>query len=198
MLHRRYAFAAFPLLCAFLFLLAMTANGQTMAPPDARLGLRAALVLTPELCASKMKDKHKQTYEIGKAACAELEPALKNAFSTLTVVPSESQSGDAQVVLLPRFVAVDRTSGVQGFSKLTMVIQLEWTVKDMSGRTVWLETVQGTGVGHVGTMGTVGKNRKKTVADAMRDTAEQSASKMSSSPELRKLAARSAVPVPHP
>lgn len=188
MLQTRHSVIASSLLCTLILSAALvTVRGQTAAPADTKLVLRAALVLTPEFCATKMKDKAGETFETGKAACVELEPALKDAFSSLTAVSSAASSGDAQVLLLPRFVAVDRTSAVTSFSKREMVLLLEWTVKDLSGRTVWLETVQGSASGHGGTIGTVKRNRTQTVGKLVKDAAEHSASKMAASPELRKL-----------
>jgi hypothetical protein len=154
------------------------------------LALRAALVLTPEFCAAKTKKGSwavRETFEIGKAACAELEPALKGAFSGLTRVAAASSSGDAQVVLLPRIVDVAATSAAGAFSNREMVVVLEWTVKDRSGKTVWIDTVQGTAKHHQGNTFTYSKNVKLIVRDSVKDAAEKSASKMSSAPELRKL-----------
>jgi hypothetical protein len=195
-MHDSILLRIFSVAC-LLFGLSLTntfsASAQTVqSPPDTRLAVRAALILTPEFCADISKQKHEK-FEVGKAACNLLEPALKDVFSSLTVVPSESQSGDAQVVLLPRIVAVDRTGGTTSFSKITMIMQLEWTVKDTSGRTIWLETIQGTAVGHPGTIGQVKGNREKMTNGAMEDVAKKSASRMSQAPELRKVASKLAV-----
>lgn len=168
-----------------------TAGAQTVSPSDTRLALRAALVVTPEFCATKFKKGSwatiKETFEVGKIACAQLEPALERVFSSLTRVTATPSSGDAQVVLMPRFVDVGATTAMGAFSNREMDVFLEWTVKDMSGKTVWIETVQGSSKHHMGNMFTYNKNLKLIVNDSVKDAVEQSASKMSSSPELRKL-----------
>jgi hypothetical protein len=188
------SFVAWRLSCGLVLLSAViTANDQATAPAKTKLALKAALVLTPEFCTNKMKDKAGERFEIGKAACTELEPALRGVFSSLTVVTAATASGDAEAVLTPRFVAVDRTAAMTSFSNRKMIVLLEWTVKDRSNKTVWLETVQGSASGHGGTIGRVGKNRKKVVAAAVRNAAEESASKMLSSPELRKLSGENPV-----
>src|SRR5436309_1483498 len=91
----------------------VTARGQTTSTADARLSLKAALLLTPEFCATIVKEKFGnglgETLEVGKAACAELEPALKVAFSGLARVIAAPFPEDAQVVLLPRVVDVRGT-----------------------------------------------------------------------------------------
>ncbi len=187
------SFVAAPLLSAIIFsAVSVTLRAQTKPPADAPLTLKAALVLTPEFCATKTKTgsfaSGKETFEIGKAACAELEPALKGVFSSLTRIAAPPSPEETQVVLLPKFGDVDATKTLGAFSDREMVILLEWTVKDRSGKTVWIETVQGSAKHHMGNAFTHGKNVKLIVEDSVKDAAEQSASKMSSSPELRKLA----------
>src|SRR5271169_353274 len=86
--------------------LCVTAGAQqTTAPPETKLPLNAALVLTPEFCATKTKKGtwgiNQETFPVGKAACADLEPALKGVFLSLARVEEPPTSGDAQVVLVP-------------------------------------------------------------------------------------------------
>jgi hypothetical protein len=163
-------------------------------PADAKLPLKAALVLTPEFCATKIKPKGSAltkewgSFDVGKAACEQLEPALKDAFSSLTRVAAPPAAQEAQLVLLPRIVDVNATTAIGAFSNREMVIVLEWTAKDPAGNTVWLETVQGSAKHHMGNLFTFKKNQVLIVTDSVKDAAVQSASKMSSSPELRILA----------
>jgi hypothetical protein len=178
--------------CA-LFLVATIAiaPGQPISPTAETLPLKVALVLTPEFCATITKGAlftTKEEFKIGKAACAELEPALKSVFPNLARVEAATLSGDAQVMLLPRFVNVGATMGLTAFSNREMTVLLEWTVKDMSGNTVWLGTVQGSAKHHVGNMFSYKKNCMLIAEDSIKDAAAQSASKMASAPELRKLA----------
>ena len=150
-----------------------------------------ALVLTPEFCATITKGAPfttKEEFKIGKAACTELEPALKAVFPNLVRVEAASSSGDAKVTLLPKFVDVVATMGVTAFSNREMTVILEWTVKDMSGNTVWLGTVQGSAKHHTGNMFNYKKNCMQITEDSVKDAAAQSASKMAFAPELRKLA----------
>jgi hypothetical protein len=198
MLPRRYPFYFFVVLIATLLIseALVTADAQTVPPPDTKLALKAALVVTPEFCATKFTKGSwatvKETFEVGKIACAELEPALQKVFSSLTSVTVAPSSGnapstDAQVVLTPRFVDVGAGVGVTAFSNREMDVFLEWTVKDASGKTVWIETVQGSSKHHMGNVFTHSKNLKLIVSDSVRDAAQQSAIKMSSAVELRSL-----------
>ena len=107
----------------------------------------------------------------------ELEPGLKGVFSSLTRVAAPPSPEEAQLVLLPRIADVNVTTASMAFSNREMVIVLEWTVKDSSGKTVWIETVQGTAKHHMGNMFTFKKNQKLIVTDSVKDAAAQSATK---------------------
>lgn len=191
------------LLLLVLAALCVTAYAQAPASTNQRLSLSAALVLTPEFCATKVVKKYAgtfhlppETFEIGKAACTELEPALMGVFLSLARVDAESSSGDAQVLLLPRIADVNSTDPKSLRTKREMVVLLEWTVKDKSGKTVWLETVQGSAthvVGHGLRVSSIPVYLALTIEDLMRNAAELSASKMSSSAELQKLASGASI-----
>jgi hypothetical protein len=169
-------------------------DASVAKPADGKLPFKAALVLTPEFCATKVKPKGSAmtkewgSFDFGKAACAELEPALKGVFSSLTRVAVPPTSEEAQLILIPRITDVNATTASMAFSNREMVVMLEWTVQDSSGKTIWIETVQGSAKHHMGNMFTAGKNRTLIVTDAVKAAAAESASKMSSSPELHKLA----------
>lgn len=176
------------LCCSLLLTLSVMAQNQTPPAPQ-RLSLTAALVLTPEFCATVNKKKSEK-FPVGKAACTELEPVLKGIFTSLTRVDDSSKAGDAQVVLEPKFADVGATQKAFAFSNRELVVLVEWTVRDQSGKAVWIETAQGSATRHIGNLYTHGSNLKHIVKDSVQDMAEQSAAKMSSSPELLKLSAQ--------
>ena len=168
-----------------------TISASTQAPspsPPQKLSLTAALVLTPEFCATVNK-KGAEKFAVGKAACDELEPVLKGIFTSLTRVDDSSNAGDAQVVLEPKFSDVGATQRGFAFSSRELVVLLEWTARDPSGKVLWLDTAQGSAKRHQGNAFTHGSNVKHIVKDAVQDAAEQSAAKMSSSPQLLKFSA---------
>jgi hypothetical protein len=168
------------------------AQAQTLSVPTRKLALNAALVLTPEFCATKTKKGtwgvNQESFEIGKIACTELEPALRAVFTDVRRVDSPPSAGDQQVILTPKFGDITATQPKLAFSNRELVIQVEWTVKDKAGKTVWGETVEGTAKHHIGNAFTYKKNLKLIVDDCVKDMAEQSANKMSVSPELTKVA----------
>lgn len=178
--------------CCFLLLtLSAVAQNQTTPAPQ-KLSLTAALVLTPEFCATVNKKggwANEEKFPVGKAACNELEPALKGIFTTLTRVDDSSKAGDAQLVLEPKFADVGATQKGFAFSNREMVVVVEWTVRDQSGKALWIETVQGSAKRHMGNAFTHGKNLKHIVEDSVQDMAQQSAAKISNAPELVKMSA---------
>ncbi len=192
MIPIRHSFFASALLCSLILpALCMAAHGQTAPPAAPPLPLKAALVLTPEFCATETSvgawGINQEKFKVGNAACAELEPALKGVFSTLTRVDAASSAGDAQVVLVPKFGDIAPTQPSMGHYHRELLVSVEWTVKDKSGKTVWLETIQGSAKRSIGNGFTHNKNLKRIVADSVKEAAQQSAAKMSASPELRKL-----------
>jgi hypothetical protein len=176
--------------CCSLLTLSMVAQDQTPAPQ--KLSLTAALVLTPEFCATVNKKggwATEEKFPVGKAACNELEPALKGIFTSLTRVEDSSKSGDAQLVLEPKFADVGATQKAFAFSKRELVVVVEWTVRDQSGKAIWIDTVQGSAKRHIGNAFTHGSNLKHIVQDSVEDMAQQSAAKMSNAPEVLKMSA---------
>ncbi|MGD0292741.1 MAG: hypothetical protein ABSB30_02700 [Terracidiphilus sp.] len=215
MLQIRHSFIAI----SFLGALVLSTASQPAAsqitpsaeakPADSKLALKAALVLTPEFCADKTTQgsfwtNGKTKLFIGKAACAEFEPVLSSVFSSLTRIADASAAGDAQVVLVPRLINASIKTGF-GYTYAEVVVLLEWTVKDRSGKTVWFETVQGHAKDTTPEKDVNGKFIKgeawivipnHAVKDAVKDLALQSANRMAASPELQKLAEAAASQTP--
>ena len=174
--------------CSSLLLtFSIMAQNQTPAPPQ-KLPLTAALVLTSEFCATVNK-RGGEKFLVGKAACSQLGPVLKGSFTTLTQVDDFSKAGDAQVVLEPKFADVGATKPKAFHSRRELVVLMEWTARDRSGKTVWIETVEGSAKRRYS------RNTKHIVEDSVQDMAQQTASKISSSPQLLKLSAQRAAVV---
>jgi hypothetical protein len=172
--------------------------GRLLRLETSTLGLRAVLVLTPEFCATTIKQGNKawtgvEKFEVGASACAELGPALQRVFRQLNQVAAPPAADAGDVVLVPRLVSASATrpTGITIFNRPTkdLLVVVEWTVKDPADKTVWFQTVQGTATAKGRPNGTISKKEMKILVDAsVGDAARQSASKMSAAPELRKLA----------
>jgi hypothetical protein len=200
MLQTRHPLLVSVLLCSLVLpmtcVAALGQTPQTSLAPDMRIGLKTALVLTPEFCATKTKKGtwgiNEEKFPIGKAACQQLEPALLNVFPNLTRVEAASSARDAELVLVPRFVDIGETQNTTAFTRRELVILVEWTAKNKSGNTVWIETVQGSAKHIEGNMLTHWIDLKVIVRNSVMDLAQQSASEMAASPVLRKLAQQTA------
>jgi hypothetical protein len=169
----------------------ITARSQTASPADQKLNLNAAVVMDPELCATKIKKNH-ETFEVGKVACDVFKSALEQGFSSVTSVATGKDAAEAQAILVPKFVDVSATKTMGAFSTRELTVLLEWTVKDRSGRTIWIETVQGSGKNHMGNGFTYKTDLKEIIHYAVQDLAHKSVVAMDASPELRKLEQKTA------
>ena len=168
------------------------AQTDSTQPPSAKLQLKADVLLTPEFCTTKFKKGSwktiKEEFALGPSACDDIESGLAGVFSRLTRVQKNPAPLDAQVLLTPRFVDVAATTGVTAFSNRDLVIVMEWTAKDASGKTVWIDTVQGSATHHMGNVFTYTKNRNRIVTDSVKDAVAKAAQKMAASPDLRRVA----------
>lgn len=157
----------------FLLPAAITAQAQDTPAANPRLPFKAVLVLSPQFCATRQPYRPR---DVGKLLCKELEPALSSVFSSLTNASEIPTTGDrAELVLLPRVISASSA----GMSEPSTV-ELEWTVKDKSGRIVLIQTV--TGDSERRRMGF-----DKKMEEAVKDVANKTASNMAAAPELARL-----------
>lgn len=174
------------LLTAVLPGVSATARAQETSAVNKELDLKAAVVLDKDFCLTKMKKNH-ETFEVGKAACEIFKPELEREFSTLTTVGSVAEAAGAQAVFVPRFVDLSATKTLGAFSTRELTVLLEWTVKDSSGRTVWIQTVEGTGKNHMGNGFTYQNDLRQIIRYALGDLIHKSVAEMNASRELHKL-----------
>jgi hypothetical protein len=191
MVNSGYRFFSFIAVVLFAFCcLPARLGAQAVQPASQPVSLNAALVLAPEFCATKTKKGtwgiNQETFPVGKTACEELEPIIKTAFTSLRRVDDPAKAADAQLVLTPKFVDVGATQKMFAFSDRELTVLIEWTARDKSGKTVWIETIQGTAKRHMGNAFTHGSNVKHIVEDAVKDVGEQAVAKIEASPEIAK------------
>ena len=195
MVNLRFQFAVLAGTLMALGTCAPCGQAQSPVAVGTVLPLRAVLVLTPDFCATEFRQGSvfttgRETFKVGQMACQELGPALKPAFASLIVVAEAPASSDAQIVLIPRFANAHATTSTFAFSNREMDVFLEWTAKDASGKTVWLQTIQGTSKHHMGNLFTHGHDVKLIAADSVKDAAAQSVTTIEAAAELRKLGAQ--------
>jgi hypothetical protein len=102
-----------PLSVSVILVATYAQTPQPATPSQARLALKAVVVLDPAFCSSKTSQGSfwklgKTTFFAGKVFCAEVEQALKEKFSSVTHSADETSAStmDAQVVFVPRVVNV--------------------------------------------------------------------------------------------
>jgi hypothetical protein len=166
MLHTNRSSRLLFLALCLAFCPAAAGFGQSSSAAPAAFTIPVELVLTPEFCGTKIRKgsflSGRETFEVGKAACPELEKTLKETLPGLARLSREPEAGDrpAGIILIPRFVDAGATKTVGAFSDREFVVLVEWTAKDAAGKALWIETVQGSAKAHMGNVFTAGGNRK--------------------------------------
>lgn len=163
-------------------------------PTDAKYALEAILVLTPEQCSAESKKGNwvigKEKYRLGELVCSPAQSVVEQVFENYTRVdtPPEKGSTSGRVILMPRFVDLEATRTATAFGKRKMVLLVEWTATDESGRVFWVQTVEANAEEKSGNLFTAGKHRKKMLEKVKKDLTVKSVHTMRQSPEFQKLA----------
>lgn len=175
-------------------LISLPVFAQTTAPPPpatvTKIPLSADLVLSPDFCAPKTRPA------LGRNSvlCTQIAAALEGVFSRITRVNQAPAPGNhsAQLVLIPRLVDMNTTQPFFGSSQSQLLLLVEWTIQDASGRPIWLQTVEGTSHHKMGWFFR-GKNQAIMTEAAVDELAKASRMKILTAPELRQ---RPAHPAP--
>jgi len=168
------------------------------APADVKLPFTATLVLTHDFCESvlQVEGTRLDSFGFGHFACRDLEPALKPFFSNLSAVQTTPTSGSAQIVLQPELKEPTAWTDRKVFSVgKDGPVTLQWTVKDQSGKVIWIGTVQARPQRKFGLSAIAGYH---TLQDVVKDLAAQSGHAIASAPEMQRFVelflAKSSVP----
>ena len=186
-----FSFAA-----AVCFLASFPTQEPTAAKQSAegKYPLEAILVLTSSQCSEESKKGNwvigKEKYRMGELLCPAAESAVQQLFEKYTRVEAVPEKGSAtgKVILTPRLVDLETTRTATAFGKRKMVLLVEWTAADESGKVFWAQTVQADTQEKSGNMFTAGKHRRKMLESVQKDLSLKSVQAMRTSPELQKLA----------
>lgn len=91
----------------------------------------------------------------------------------------------AKYVMAPELLFFDWAFGVSAFSESKISLGVEWKLTDISGKVVWVETVNGVGTGKQGNMFTGDDHMEINVKRALQDLFNNSQDAMLSSRLLR-------------
>ena len=89
---------------------------------------------------------------LGEPLSVNSEQLARTLFSDVLVTRNAVNSPVAatvDAVLTPAVVSVEQLIGKTTFSDSVLTVVLEWTLKDQSGRLIWVETVTGEGTGNL-------------------------------------------------
>lgn len=155
------------------------------------LPIKAGVVLTSDFCATELKRgsslSGREKFEVGKGTCPELFKALTPKFSSLERLERMPEQPNADLILVPKFADLGTTLGGLR-KKREFIILIEWTAVNRAGKTVWLQTVQGTAQESPGGLFHGRINARRMLKNAITDTVAKSVNEILSAPELRELA----------
>jgi hypothetical protein len=184
-----FAAAAF-----FLWSLPVQESAPTKQSTEGKYPLEAILVLTPAQCSEESKKGNwvtgKEKFRMGELLCPAAESAVQQVFEKHTRVESllEKGSTPGKVILTPRFIDLEATKTATAFGKRKMVLLVEWTATDESGKVIWVQTVEGNAQEKTGNLFTAGGHRRKMLESVKKDLTDKSIQAMRQAPEFQKLA----------
>lgn len=179
--------------------LAFTGCTHTIRPPQTpylgyatqqKIPLKVALNLTDELRKSKY-ERHSMGYvwviPIGDSVAQNAGVLARHAFADVVGVNNGAQppNGPVDAILTPKVAYLNRTQGATSFGKSIVSLKLEWTLTDVAGKTIWLDTITGESSGSTGWT-----DPEKVLKAALEDALTKSQQAISSSEAIRQFASR--------
>lgn len=154
-------------------------------PEAHKMDLSVELLLTDEFQNAKWEDRG-FILPLGEALSRNAEAMSRAVFASVVVVraemPSKARNSDA--ILTPNMMSAQRTVGATAFSEQITTILLEWTLTDPDGKLIWVDTVQGEGIGLSGNVFTHEAKTREQADLALNRLFQSSAKAISSSPEI--------------
>lgn len=197
--YQKYFNKAIGIMVFLLFIVACTyvhkqpIHSISLAPEENKLNLRIKLVITDDFRNAKWKKKSMGETNImpmGENLVHHSIQLVKNVF-THPVVLDENVNSEADVgveyILTPKLIFVKQTFGVTAFSRAKTSISIEWSLTDVSGKTTWVETINGEGIGKAGNIFTGKKHQKNRFKMALQDLFDKTQKAIVSSKLLRNL-----------
>ena len=159
-----------------------------------KIDMAVTLVITDDYRNAKWEEQTMTdtfVLPIGENLVHHTERLIQSVFVHSVVSDAENKSfrneKDVKYLLTPRVAYIEQSFGVTAFSKATTSIAVEWALTRTTGEPVWVETINGVGVGQPGNVFTAGGQQKRRFQAALQDLFQKSQEAMLSSPLLRKL-----------
>ncbi len=165
-----------------------------LSPINEKVDLSIGLVITNEFRNAKWEKKSSMgetwTLPVGENLVYHTERLIKRVFThSVNLGESENSKQNTKIkyVLKPKVGFVKYSFGVTAFSDAKTSIGVEWNLSDISGKTAWVETVNGVGIGPAGNIITGDEYMRKRLKMALQDLFEKTQKAMLSSRLLRNL-----------
>lgn len=164
----------------------------SLNPTTNKVGLHVKLILTEEFRNAKwQRESMGDTWiiPIGGNLVHHSVQLMKNVFThpMFPDDPMEGKNPAAEYFMTPKLVQFDRALGVSAFSENKTSISVEWNLSNPAKETVWVETVQGIGLGTAGNLFTHEEHKRKNLKMALQELFEKTQKILLSSEFLRKL-----------
>lgn len=194
----RGALALVPLLS----LLLLSGCTHMTAPPNepftayvgqGKIHLKVGINSTDELRAAKW-ERHNMgdtwVMPVGNSMATNAGVLARHLFDEVVDMNNSQVPANQTVaaVLTPKVVYFNQTLGVSAFGESIVDIKVEWTLSDLTGNTIWVDTINGQSSGPTGNAFTMAGNSKNHLQKALEDLLLKSEHAISSAPAIKQFA----------
>ena len=163
-------------------------------PATEKINLKIGLAILPELTDAKYEFHFagdKWLLPLGENLTRNSESLAKQLFSSVTVqnVTTAEALPGMEATLILRMKTIEQSSGAAAWTEAATTIVLEWSLKDSKNTVVWADTIRADAKSKLGTAFNRNSNSEKRVKTAIEKAFQDSFRAISTSPEIRKLAA---------
>lgn len=127
-------------------------------------------------------------FSAGPALVQEAEHLGRALFPNLTVIHADTipPNVSAHVILVPK-ATINMQMAMMGWSSTVTTVSLEWSLKDRSGETLWVSTVDGKREGAIGSRFSATKNMGRLLNGALRAAFVQSYDRIGADIDFRNI-----------
>ncbi len=163
-------------------------------PERDEIDLNVELRLTDEFSNSTWEgESFGYTFRLSleKTLSKNAEIVAKDVFQDVVITKGATEVGKIGVgaILTPRVVFVRWSWPMWRWEIVEIVIHMEWTLTDLEGELIWIDTVEGVGKAEKGNIFTNKKCAQRWIQEAIVDLFLKTFDALSSSPEIREFAA---------
>ena len=155
-------------------------------PESEKIDLSVELIIPNEL-ESYAHESSAEQLPLGSILAENAINMSKTLFRQVVVTKNENrppQSG-VDAILIPKIVSVAHTRPMAAYSDRKLTVIFQWLLKDIKGKTIWVDTIEGEGINNLGTAFSLESNTHERVELLMEDLFKKSYISISSSKEIK-------------